>query len=90
MYLILHSSQFVSDFDHFLYQFLAKLKIMDYSLLIGLHTLPEAERHSQKQFSDDFLFYRDFKGFQSSFEDNSNGPEVYYLGTLEKIMARCV
>lgn len=53
---------------------------MDYSLLIGLHTLPEAERLNQPESSGDFMFYRDFKGFQSSFEDNSNGPEVYYLG----------
>lgn len=58
---------------------------MDYSLLIGLHTLPESERHDKKQSDDDFMFYRDFKGFQSSFEDGSNGPEVYYLGKKQTI-----
>lgn len=59
---------------------------MDYSLLIGLHTLPDADKllkdTSGSGSSGEFLFYRDFKGFQSSFEDNSDGPEVYYLGKL--------
>lgn len=55
---------------------------MDYSLLIGLHTLSESELNESKFASDgQFLFYNDFNGFQSSFEDNSAGPEVYYLGT---------
>lgn len=61
---------------------------MDYSLLIGLHTL-EADEFDDETLdrdpvtcTDQFMFYRDFNGgFQSSFEDNRNGPEVYYLGT---------
>ena len=61
-------------------QFLAKLKIMDYSLLIGLHTLPESDRSQLSPPSHLFEFYKDFDGFRSSFADNSNGPEVYYLG----------
>jgi hypothetical protein len=60
---------------------LAKLKIMDYSLLIGLHTLSETEINEN---DGQFLFYKDFNGFQSSYEDDSAGPEVYYLGTLIK------
>lgn len=71
-------------------QFLAKLKIMDYSLLIGLHTLPDADKLILKDTSEsgsngEFLFYRDFKGFQASFEDNSDGPEVYYLGKMSGV-----
>lgn len=61
---------------------------MDYSLLIGLHTLSDEEfEESRKKTAIDhdinnngFLFYKDFNGFQSSFEDGSSGPEVYYLG----------
>ena len=59
---------------------MAKLKIMDYSLLIGLHTLPESEEPLSNSVDGQFLFYKDFSGYQSSFEDNSSGPEVYYLG----------
>jgi hypothetical protein len=61
---------------------------MDYSLLIGLHTLTEMDEVSDEtnDEGDDYTFYRDFKGFQSSFEDGSRGPEVYYLG---KHMAFC-
>lgn len=57
---------------------MAKLKIMDYSLLIGLHTLSESDANVLND--GQFLFYKDFNGFQSSYEDNSSGPEVYYLG----------
>lgn len=62
---------------------MAKLKIMDYSLLIGLHTLTEPEIIESRRMADkkgEFEFYKDFNGFQSSYEDNSAGPEVYYLG----------
>lgn len=55
---------------------------MDYSLLIGLHTLSNSsESDETSNFDGQFLFYKDFDGFQSSYEDNSPGPEVYYLGT---------
>lgn len=57
---------------------------MDYSLLIGLHTLPKTPEDpvdlNLRRFSGNFMFYKDFNGYQSSFKDNSNGPEVYYLG----------
>lgn len=62
---------------------MAKLKIMDYSLLVGLHNLSDKEQASgdlSKSKNSEFIFYRDFEGFQSSFQDNSRGPEVYYLG----------
>lgn len=59
---------------------------MDYSLLIGLHALAKDDDTDDTSdtidTSDQFIFYKDFDGgFQSSFEDNTNGPEVYYLGT---------
>ena len=63
---------------------------MDYSLLIGLHTLQPDEIKINNGIDEDatnpnqFLFYKDFNGgFQSSFEDNSSGPEVYYLGRIK-------
>ena len=62
---------------------MTKLKIMDYSLLVGLHNLSDKEQASgdlSKSKNSEFIFYRDFGGYQSSFEDNSRGPEVYYLG----------
>ena len=61
---------------------------MDYSLLIGLHNLtePEITESRRRQVIADergeFEFYKDFGGFQSSYEDNSAGPEVYYLGKI--------
>lgn len=55
---------------------------MDYSLLIGLHTLPDHQQQDNNFPNNEypFLFYKDFNGFRSSFDDNSDGPEVYYLG----------
>lgn len=64
---------------------------MDYSLLIGLHTLPETLRNSNDKASRsecEFLFYKDFNGFRSSFEDNTSGPEVYYLGKKSERILR--
>lgn len=55
---------------------------MDYSLLIGLHTLSDSDEPCD--FDGQFLFYKDYNGFQSSYEDNSSGPEVYYLGKLHR------
>lgn len=57
---------------------------MDYSLLIGLHNLssPPTESQPHNQLMNDYIFYRDCNGgYQATFEDNSPGPEVYYLGT---------
>jgi hypothetical protein len=54
---------------------------MDYSLLIGLHGLTDGPVVDATDYDSDFVFYRDFNGLQASFEDNSTGPEIYYLGT---------
>lgn len=60
---------------------------MDYSLLIGLHTLSaSSESDEPSNFDGQFLFYKDFDGFQSSYEDDSPGPEVYYLGTNRDVL----
>lgn len=60
---------------------------MDYSLLVGLHTLSSAQDTS----ANDGVpmeramcsFYQDSGGFRATFEDNSPANEVYYLGVID-------
>lgn len=68
-------------------KFLASLKIMDYSLLIGFHDIPDAAQEAELldaiSPAASQIFYADHGGFQTSFSDNSPGQHVYYLGIID-------
>jgi hypothetical protein len=64
-------------------KFLARLRIMDYSLLIGLHQVPEGGECGDPNAAESCAFYSDAGGFRSSFATNTPGPEIYYLGIID-------
>lgn len=61
---------------------MTRLKIMDYSLLIGLHEL-NADSTDNTPNESNNPFTADFGGFQASYANNQPAPEVYYLGIID-------
>lgn len=65
---------------------------MDYSLLIGLRDCcrDDDDLLSVVNGNIPFTFYKDFEGFRSSYQDNSPGPEIYYLGINHSLYQYCL
>ncbi|TFY76677.1 hypothetical protein EWM64_g7335, partial [Hericium alpestre] len=68
-------------------EFLKKLWVMDYSLLIGIHNMQRGNRdnvrrNTLKVFSH-FIFYQDDGGLQATDEQNEPLDTIYYLGVID-------
>ncbi|KAI9140624.1 hypothetical protein BKA69DRAFT_499505 [Paraphysoderma sedebokerense] len=65
-------------------EFLAKQKVMDYSLLVGIsRNIPDECNKNSNTSSTEGLFYRENGGFRSSSTLHSGPEEIYFLGIID-------